>query len=82
FLFSQLSTTLVKNLAINLGISTNKQVYEYKRLSDMNPSFQNRSIEAPFVPRLSANYAITRDLHWYGVIAKGFSVPSLAEVRP
>ncbi|MEM5734256.1 TonB-dependent receptor, partial [Shewanella algae] len=24
----------------------------------------------------------TKDLHIYGVIAKGFSVPSLAEVRP
>lgn len=82
FLFSQISTTLVKNFTINLGFSTNKQVYEYKRLSDINPSFQNRSIEAPFVPRFSANYAITRNLHVYGVIAKGFSVPSLAEVRP
>ncbi|MFX7776629.1 hypothetical protein ABTJ98_21585, partial [Acinetobacter baumannii] len=51
FLFSQLSTTLSKDLTINLGFSTNKQVYEYKRLSDMNPIFQRRSIDAPFIPR-------------------------------
>jgi iron complex outermembrane receptor protein len=82
FLFSQLSATISTDLTINLGFSTNKQVYEYKRLSDVNPIFQRRSIDAPFVPRFSANYAITKDLHIYGVIAKGFSVPSLAEVRP
>jgi iron complex outermembrane recepter protein len=82
FLFSQLSTTMLQKLKINIGFSSNMQLYEYKRLSDNNAVFNRRNILAPFVPRISANYALSNQVNIYAIIAKGFSVPSLAEVRP
>jgi iron complex outermembrane recepter protein len=82
FLFSQLSTTILQKLKINIGFSTNMQAYEYKRLSDNNGFFNKRNIQAPFVPRISSNFAFSNHISIYAIIAKGFSVPSLAEVRP
>ncbi|MEN9598453.1 MAG: hypothetical protein RL596_764 [Bacteroidota bacterium] len=82
FFFSQLSTTILQKLKINIGFSSNTQVYEYKRLSDNHAVFSRRNIQAPFVPRVSVNYALSNQVNIYAILAKGFSVPSLAEVRP
>ncbi len=82
FLFSQLQYSYKERFTITVGLSTNQQLYRYKRLTDVNAGYTKRKIESVFTPRLAMSYAIKPNLYMYGVIAKGFSAPSLAEFRP
>lgn len=82
FLFSQIKISIANKLTISAGFSMNSQLYDYKRLTDAIPNFTTRKINAPFVPRFSFSYSLYKNLFFYGLIAKGFSSPSLAEVRP
>ena len=82
FFFSQLKLPLGNRLTASLGFSMNHQAYQYKRLSDPGSQFQNRTINAAFVPRMALSYRITNQLQFYALAAEGFSSPSLAELRP
>jgi iron complex outermembrane receptor protein len=82
FLFTQWSFKPVQSLLVNAGISLNHQQYEFKSLLIPNQAFQNRQILSPISPRITLNYSLNRNLNLYGIIARGFSAPSLAEIRP
>ena len=82
FFFSQLKWQVVKKLLVTAGFSSNQQLYDYKRLSDAQPILNSRIINAPFVPRIAMSFQATKNMFLYLVAAKGFSSPSLAEVRP
>lgn len=82
FIFTQLHLPVGKNLLVQAGFSINQQSFEYKRVNTMNNSFIIRKINAPLVPRLSISYKINPSITAYAILAKGFSSPSLAEIRP
>ncbi len=82
FLFTQLSYKPTQKLLVNAGVSLNQQLYEFKSLLLMNQPFMNRKIQSPISPRLTLNYKLIANLNLYGIIARGFSAPSLAEIRP
>jgi iron complex outermembrane receptor protein len=82
FFFSQLKWQVVKKLLITAGFSSNQQLYDYKRPSDAQPILNTRTINAPFVPRIAMSFQAMKNMFLYLVAAKGFSSPSLAEVRP
>ncbi len=67
---------------ISGGLSTNNQNYRYKRLTDGSTDFTNKSTNIAVMPRLSGLYKIYKNVSLYSSISKGFSPPSLAEIRP
>jgi iron complex outermembrane receptor protein len=82
FLFTQWSYKPTQKLLLNAGLSLNQQLYEFKSLLLMNQPLMNRKIQSPISPRLTLNYKLNANLNIYGIIARGFSAPSLAEIRP
>ncbi len=82
FLFSQIKMSITPTLIITSGFSINNQLYDYKRLSNSQTNFTTRKINAPFVPRVAISYQFNNNINLYGIVAQGFSSPSLAEVRP
>ncbi len=82
FVFSQWSFKPTQKLLLNAGISLNQQVYEFKSLLALNQPLLSRKIQSPISPRITLNYSLTSNLNLYGIIARGFSAPSLAEIRP
>jgi iron complex outermembrane receptor protein len=82
FVFTQLSLKPIRGLMIHAGISLNQQKYQYKSFLVLNESFNIRNIQSPISPRISINYAINNELNFYGILSRGFSAPSLAEIRP
>lgn len=82
FFFSQLKLPLGNRLTASLGFSMNHQSYEYKRLTDPGSKFQDRNINASFVPRMALSYRLNNQLQLYALAAEGFSSPGLAELRP
>ncbi len=80
--YSQLQWILNNRWNFTAGISLNNQLYKYKRLSDPGSVFVNKDISSVLTPRFAILYRLTKDLSLYSLAAKGFSPPSLAEVRP
>lgn len=81
FAFTQVQLS-GKHFNVSAGFSANNQNYRYKRLTDANPTFTKRTTDVVVMPRLAALYQITQQVAFYTSLSKGFSPPSLAEIRP
>ena len=82
FLFTQLNWQL-DNLTIQAGVSANQQLLKYNRVSDSVYNYwQQQNTDILIAPRLSLLYAINSSVSLYAIVSKGFSPPTLAEVRP
>lgn len=82
FAFSQMQFSLHERLHITAGLSLNNQSYKYKRLSDPTSATISRSVQSVVTPRVSILYKINHAISLYTLAAKGFSPPTLAEIRP
>ncbi len=83
FFFTQAILSLHNKFIIQTGLSANQQRLKYVRLSDSvytNEQHQNTNIF--LAPRLSLLYKIANNVSLYAIAARGFSPPTLAEVRP
>ena len=82
FLFTQLNVQC-KNLTVQAGVSANQQLLKYNRVSDSVYNYwQHQNTNILIAPRLSVLYKVDKTVSLYGIISKGFSPPTLAEMRP
>ncbi|WP_153798845.1 TonB-dependent receptor [Foetidibacter luteolus] len=83
FLFTQLNVNLGSRFTVQAGLSSNKQLIRYRRNSDPGmKDFQHSNTEALPAPRFSLLYKLSKTVSAYAVLARGFSPPTLAEIRP
>lgn len=82
FLFTQASYRPGAKWDITAGLSLNNQSYSFIRLSDPSPVEQRRQINAVLTPRIALSYRLKPGVTIYALIAKGFSPPTQAELRP
>ena len=81
-LFAQAEIDLPKDFYLTLGGSGNFLRYKFNRVS-VTPSIeQQRNFDPVFSPRIALLKKVNDRFSVYGSISKGFSPPSLAEVRP
>ncbi len=82
FLYTQLQFKF-NRFQLVFGTSLNQQNILYKRVSDGVQSFTHKKTPIHLMPRLSVLFPIqSSSIAVYSSVAKGFSPPSLAEVRP
>lgn len=81
FLFVQADAQWRERWVFQAGVSRNLLTYHYQRLTDGTPR-QQKNMGALWAPRVSLLYKITSSIALYGIASRGFSPPSLAEVRP
>lgn len=81
-IYTQLEQTYFNQLLVSVGVSLNQQQFKYQRISNPVSVVQTKSTDLIPAPRLSALYNINHQIALYGLVAFGFSPPSLAEVRP
>ena len=81
FAFSQVQVSTGR-ITMQLGISANNQTFSYKRLTDSSKYYTHKHTDIVAMPRVSVGYKLSEGITVYGEIAKGFSPPSLAEIRP
>ncbi len=82
FVYSQMQWVWQNKWYLNAGISINNQSFRFKRITDNQPNFTPKDIEAILTPRLALSYRINKEITLYAIAAKGFSPPALAELRP
>lgn len=81
-LFTQADIDLPKNFYVTLGASANFLRYNFSTLLAVPAVEQQRNFDPVFSPRLAILKKLTTTISLYGSVSKGFSPPSLAEVRP
>lgn len=67
---------------LQAGLSSNEQLYRYKRLGTMPIGYTSKTIRSVVTPRIALSYQLTSAITAYALAAKGFSAPTLAEFRP
>ncbi|MDP3667428.1 MAG: TonB-dependent receptor [Sediminibacterium sp.] len=82
FAFSQVQYAIHEKWNFTAGLSLNNQTFRFKRLTDPVPFFADKKISLVVTPRLAVLYRLTKNVSLYALAAKGFSPPSLAEIRP
>jgi iron complex outermembrane receptor protein len=81
-LFLQADIDLPKNFYITLGGSSNFLKYDFASVLVSPAVEQQRKFDPVFSPRIAVLKKLNNSLSVYGSVSKGFSPPSLAEVRP
>jgi iron complex outermembrane receptor protein len=80
--FVQLEFDLPKSYFVTVGSSYSFINYQFNRTS-VNPAVsQNRDFDPVISPRVAIIKKVSENLSVYGSVSKGFSPPTLAEVRP
>jgi iron complex outermembrane receptor protein len=71
-----------KKIFLQAGLSVNEQWLLFNRLNNANYSKKESFTKPIIAPRLAINYSLASSLNLYAQIARGFSNPTLAEIRP
>lgn len=83
FLFAQVNANIGSKLLLQGGVSRNELRYWYDRLTDSTIQYPLIKKAGPTVcPRFALSYALSKNISVFTTAAKGFSPPTLAEVRP
>ena len=83
FAFSQLNFQPLQFLTLQAGLSLNKFTYSIERTIGL-PSRGKYSINfnRQLLPRIGANITPVEHISFFGQLSKGYSSPSVAEIRP
>lgn len=82
FPFVHAEWLLGNKFQLQAGASTNIFNYNYQRLTDADDSKKTKELNRQFLPRVAAMYRVTPVLSLYTSVSKGFSPPTIAEIRP
>ncbi|MEO7211146.1 MAG: TonB-dependent receptor, partial [Chitinophagaceae bacterium] len=83
FFYTQFNASLSQRIILQVGASRNTMHYYFYRTAIDSITFpQNRIAGNLVAPRFGIVYKLTNALSLYATAAKGFSPPTLAEVRP
>ncbi len=81
FMFTQFSATIFSRIVVEAGLSLNQYKYRYR-----SPSLEQNWTEQTFayqlMPRIAVSYRLRKQLLWRASVSKGYSPPTIAEVRP
>jgi iron complex outermembrane receptor protein len=80
--FAQVDFDLGKDLFVTMGASENFVNYDFLRLYPEPSTHVSKNFNAVFSPRVAILKKIKDKISIYTNLSKGFSPPSLAEVRP
>ncbi len=80
FYFTRFSTTMGR-LSAEVAASLNYYKYEFNKDIETPTSLQVRRFDPQLMPRLALAYQVSDGLALRGSISRGYSVPTIAEVR-
>lgn len=82
FIFIQANAELPHGWIATAGASINQSGLNFRRLSTVPPVSNKRNFNNELTPRFALLKKINRTVSLYGSIARGFSVPTTAEILP
>ena len=83
FAFTQVNVALGARWTMEAALSANCFGYEYKHNAPVEePTYNAVLFETQFMPRVAISYKMTPDAAWRVSTSRGFSPPTVAEIRP
>lgn len=81
FAFAHLNADILQKLLIELSVSANLYQYHYESLAPVAIARKTNKFDTQLMPRLALSYLIDNNLSIRSSISKGYSPPTLSEVR-
>jgi len=83
FFFTRYAATLYRRLNIEAALSLNYYQYKFRNVYPLNQSaFSTKSFTPQLMPRVALSYQILNNFIWRASVSRGYSTPTIAEVRP
>ncbi|MEO6149280.1 MAG: TonB-dependent receptor [Mucilaginibacter sp.] len=83
FIFTRYAATFYKHLHLEASMSLNYYQYRFKNIFPVKQSaFSKRDFDPVLMPRLALSYSVTNNFVWRASVSRGYSTPTIAEVRP
>ena len=81
FFFTQYTATIANRLMAEAGLSLNQYKYLY-RSANADADWNVQHFSAQLMPRLALSFKLREQLLWRASVSKGYSPPTIAEIRP
>jgi iron complex outermembrane receptor protein len=81
FAFAHLNLDLPEKLLFELSLSANLYQYDYKSIAPVLVPRKTNRFDIQFMPRVALSYLISKEVSIRASVSKGYSPPTLAEVR-
>jgi len=81
FGFAHLNVDIFQKLLLELSVSANGYNYGYESSYPVVVAKKKNSFDVQFMPRAALSYLFSKDISVRGSVSKGYSPPTLAEIR-
>lgn len=81
FYFTRLAVAVRKKLVLETALSINGYRYTFRNKFPISATAVSVPFTPQWMPRFAASYLLTRSLSWRASVSRGYSAPSIAEVR-
>jgi iron complex outermembrane receptor protein len=83
FFFTRYAATLYGRLNVEAALSLNYYQYKFRNVFPLNQSaLSTKSFTPQLMPRVALSYQILNNFIWRASVSRGYSTPTIAEVRP
>lgn len=83
FFFVRYAANIFQRLNLEAALSLNYYEYRFSNIYPLNQAnFNQRSFDPQLMPRIALSYQITDNFIWRTSVSRGYSTPTIAEVRP
>lgn len=82
FLFTRLSVDFYNKWIVEGSLSYNFNQLSFIRQQPVRSEFRKKRFEPQLMPRLAVSYLVTRHFSLRAMVARGYSPPTLQEIRP
>jgi iron complex outermembrane receptor protein len=81
FGFAHLNVDIFRKLLLELSVSANGYNYGYQSSYPVATEKKNNSFDVQLMPRAALSYLFSKDISVRAAVSKGYSPPTLAEIR-
>ncbi len=83
FFFTRYAATVARRLNIEAALSLNYYQYKYRNIYPLDqPGSNTKNFDPQLMPRVALSYQILSNFIWRASVSRGYSTPTIAEVRP
>lgn len=82
FIFTRIAADFYNRWAVEASLSYNVNRLDFARQAPVSINEQEKDFAPQLMPRISASYLINRQFSLRAIISRGYSPPTLQEIRP
>jgi len=83
FIFTRYAADLYRRFHLEAALSLNFYDYRFMNIfPNAEAGFTDRNFTPQLMPRIALSYQITNDFIWRASVSRGYSTPTISEIRP